>query len=189
MRLGRPGLTPGPLLLALLLAGCASPHLAEFERALAARDSATAALGEWCRARSIADPPVIRAAQVGIAPLPSAEVRRLLGVAPGEPLASRHVRLACGSAVLSEADNWYVAARLTPAMNAALATTDTPFGQVAAPLGFRRERLWQKRGRAGNCPAGTVLSHRALLRLPDGAPLSLVTECYTRANLGANLAR
>lgn len=169
--------------LALLLTGCTTPRLAEFERTLAAQDSATAALGQWCKARRIADPPTIRAEQSGRAPLASPEVRRLLGVSEAEPVAFRHVRLACGAAVLSEADNWYVPARLTPAMNAMLATTQTPFGKVVAPLGFRRERLAQQRGRSGDCPAGTVLSHRALLRLPDGQPLSLVTECYTRGNV------
>lgn len=165
------------------LSGCAALRLAEFERVLAAQDSATAALGEWCRSRRIADPPTIRAEQAPAAPHPTAEIRRLLGVSDGEPLAYRHVRLACGRTVLSEADNWYVPARLGAEMNRALATTQTPFGKVAAPLGFRRERLSEQRGRAPSCPAGTVLSHRALLRLPDGRPLSLVTECYTRANL------
>ncbi len=176
-------LRPAAGLALALLTGCTTPHLAEFERRLAAQDSATAALGDWCKSRAIAEPPVIRAEQIGAAPRPSAEVRRLLGVAESEPLAYRHVRLACGTAVLSEADNWYVPARLTPEMNRTLATTQTPFGRVVAPLNFRRERLSSERGRAKNCPVGTVLSHRAMLRLPDGAGLSLVTECYTRANV------
>jgi hypothetical protein len=171
------------LLSAALLSGCAGTRLSEFERTLAAQDSATAALGEWCRIRALARPAVIRAERLGGSPEASAEVRRLLGVSPTEPVAYRHVRLACGSAVLSEADNWYVPGRLTPEINLLLASTDTPFGKLAAPLGFRRERLDEGRGRAAGCPAGTVLSHRALLRLPDGSPLSLVTECYTRANL------
>lgn len=171
------------LLSAALLSGCTGTRLTDFERTLAAQDSATAALGEWCRMRDIALPAVIRAEQLGGSPEASAEVRRLLGVSPTEPVAYRHVRLACGAAVLSEANNWYVPGRLTPEMNLLLASTDTPFGKLAAPLGFKRERLEESRGRASDCPAGTVLSHRALLRLPDGAPLSLVTECYTRANL------
>lgn len=169
--------------LALLLSACVTPHLAEFERTLAAQDSATAALGQWCQARRIADPPTIRAEQMGTAPRPSPEVRRLLGVTEAEPLAFRHVRLACGTAVLSEADNWYVPARLSLAMNETLATTQTPFGRVVAPLGFTRERLSATRGRTKDCPKGTVLSHRARLVLPNGQPISLVTECYTQANL------
>ena len=55
--------------------------------------------------------------------------------------------------------------------------------QAAEQLNFRRERLDSTRGRTAPCPAGTILSHRALLRLQDGTPLALVVECYTRANL------
>lgn len=166
-----------------LLGGCATSPLDEFERVLAAQDSATAALGQWCRMHGIAELPAIRAERLGGTPEASGEVRALLGVAADEALAYRHVRLVCGSAVLSEADNWYVPARLTPEMNRLLAQTDTPFGSVAAPLGFHRERLAEQRGGAPGCPPGTILRHRALLRLPDGVPLSLVTECYTDANL------
>lgn len=98
-------------------------------------------------------------------------------------MAFRHVQLLCGTMVLSDAKNWYVPARLTPAMNAALLSTGTPFGTVVRPLGFRRERLESHRGRAAECPAGTVLSHKAVLRLADGRGISLVAECYTAANL------
>ena len=168
-----------------MLPACTStaPRLAEFERILAAQDSATAALGEWCRSRSLAEPPLIRAERLPADPQPTPEIRRLLGVSDNEQLAYRHVRLACGETVLSEADNWYVPARLTAEMNRTLAMTQIPFGRVAAPLGFRRERLAERRGHAPGCPTDTLLSHRALLWLPDGLPLSLVTECYTRANL------
>ncbi|WP_295526598.1 hypothetical protein [Novosphingobium sp. Chol11] len=148
-------------------------------------DSATAALGEWCAARGIASPPTIRAVADQAAPEPpSPATRAALGIGPDEPLAFRHVRLMCGAKTLSDAKNWYVPARLTPAMNRTLETTGTPFGKVVAPLGFRRERLAAQRGRSGDCPAGTVLSHRAVLRLADGSAISLVAECYTRANLG-----
>ena len=45
------------------------------------------------------------------------------------------MRLKCGDHVLSEADNWYVKARLTPDMNHMLETTDTPLeGGRGAPL-------------------------------------------------------
>ena len=67
--------------------------------------------------------------------------------------------------------------------NASMVLAALMFLGSMSPLGFRRERLAAQRGRASDCPPGTVLSHRALLRLPDGHPLSLVTECYTRANL------
>lgn len=103
-------------------------------------------------------------------------------------MAYRHVRLSCGASVLSVAHNWYVPSRLSPDMNEALETSDTPFGKVVAPLRFTRERLASERGPAEGCPKDTILSHRAVLRLPDGRPLSLVVECYTRANLRSSPA-
>jgi len=167
----------------LALSACA-PTLSRFERTLAANDSATAALGQWCAARGIAAPATIRAlADRSAEEAPSPATRAALGVSAEEPVAFRHVQLLCGTAVLSDAKNWYVPARLTPAMNAALLTSDTPFGTVVRPLGFHRERLESRRGRAAECPAGTVLSHKAVLRLADGRGISLVAECYTPANI------
>jgi chorismate-pyruvate lyase len=165
------------------LAGCTSA-LGEFERTLAARDSATAALGQWCGAKALAAPPIVRAEHVAGEDLPaSAAIRRLLDVDGNQPIGYRHVRLSCGARVLSVAHNWYVPGRLTQEMNRTLDTSDTPFGKVVAPLGFTRKRLASMRGAAEGCPADTVLSHRALLVLPDGKPISLVVECYTAANL------
>jgi hypothetical protein len=108
-------------------------------------------------------------------------VRRALRVGPAEPLRYRRVRLRCGTVVMSEADNWYVPRRLTPAMNLTLDTTDEPFGRVVQSLAFKRIRLAaeQPRGRPG-----VVLIHRALLSLPDGTPFSYVIEAYQRAALG-----
>jgi len=166
-----------------LLAGCAGPALLRFEAALAANDSATAALEQWCATRGIASPARISASVVDGGPGDPAGARTLLGVGAGERLGFRHVRLDCGGMVLSEAYNWYVPARLTAEMNATLATTRTPFGKVAAPLEFRRERLASARGAKLGCPAGSVVSHQAMLRLPDGRGLALLVECYTRANV------
>lgn len=167
----------------LMLSGC-SPPLAGFQAALARHDSATAALGEWCRARGIASPATIRAIPVtGDEVAVAAAPRGDLGVGPEEPLGYRHVRLACGDTVLSDARNWFVPARLTPEMNAVLAASQIPFGKVVAPLGFRRERLEERAGPLPGCPDDTVLAHRAVLRLADGRAISVVTECYTRENL------
>lgn len=167
----------------LALAACA-PTLSRFERTLAANDSATAALQQWCAARGIASPAAIVAeSNHSEQEEASPAIRAALGVGAEEPLVYRHVRLRCGHAVLSDAKNWYVPARLTPPMNTALETTKTPFGTVVRPLGFHRERLESRRGRATECPTRTVLSHKAVLRLADGQAISLVIECYTRANL------
>lgn len=141
-------------------------------------------LSRWCASKHLAPSPDIRARQVlGEAAPPPHDLRRLLGLPEGAAPAYRHVRLSCGGVTLSEAHNWYVPARLTGQMNATLANTDTPFGKVAAATGFVRQRLDSKRGAMPSCPAGTILSHRALLRLPDGSPLALVIECYSAANL------
>ena len=169
----------------LFTAACAPSTLPQFRQTLAAQDSATAALGQWCAARGLADPPAITAAPVlGGERVVPAEVPGLLGMSPGQRLGYRHVRLACGDKVLSEAHNWYARERLSPDMNRTLDSSNTPFGKVAAPLHFTRQRLGDERGAAFGCPQGTVLSHRARLVLPDGQPLALVVECYTRGNLG-----
>ncbi|MCX7285211.1 MAG: hypothetical protein NTX28_14405 [Novosphingobium sp.] len=170
----------------MLLGGCAGPDLSRFEQVLAANDSATAALGQWCEARRIASPPLIRALADRTAQAPATpDIRTALGVSSTEPVGYRHVQLTCGRTVLSFAHNWYVPSRLTPAMNRTLETSDVPFGKVVAQLGFRRERLASRRGPVAECPDGTVLSHRAALRLGDGRAISLVVECYTRANIAA----
>jgi len=164
------------LLAVALQCGCTGPALPRFEATLAATDSATRGLATWCEARHLANPARISARRIqgDDAPRP-AEARAFTGY--------RHVRLSCGNSVLSEAHNWYARDRLSPEMNRVLDTTDTPFGTVAAPLGFRRERLSATRGAALGCPRGTILSHRARLVLPDGKPLALLVECYTQANL------
>ncbi len=171
----------------LAATACAAPQarrLKRFEATLAAQDSATAALRQWCAAEGIADPSKIIAVPVrdAVRAEPD-ELRAALAVSADEPLGYRHVRLVCGDTVLSDAHNWFVPGLLSAEMNAALAATDTPFGTIAAPLGFRRERLTSMRGPSPDCPPETVLAHHALLRLPDGRPLAFLVECYTAANL------
>lgn len=172
-----------PLAALVILSGCTNANMPRFEAVLAANNSATSALGQWCGIRNIAQPPLIRALADRDAKLVATPaVLTALGVARDNLVAYRHVRLACGNQVLSVAHNWYVPAQLTPEMNRMLETTETPFGKVVGPLDFRRERLATQRGRAAECPKGTVLSHRAVLRLVDGSAISLVVECYTSAN-------
>lgn len=165
---------------------------------LLGHDSATLTLERWCGDHRLADPARIVAEHVsGADKPPSAEVRAALDVMPNEPLSYRHVRLKCGDHVLSEADNWYVPARLTPEMNHVLATTDTPFGKAVAALHFRRHTLsadllwrplpkgWEMRAAPASDEGGAlkipdhVLEHRAVLSTPDGEPFSEVVETYT----------
>ena len=173
----------------LSVTGCAHPHLdpgiAAFEANLAAHASATAALQKWCEQRGIAPGASIAVEFVtGADAAPPAGLSATLGIAADAPLGYRHVKLTCGAHVLSEAHNWYVPARLTPEMNRQLATSQVPFGRVAASLNFTREPLASTRRGDPGCPVGAISTHRALLRLPDGSPLALVVECYTEANLG-----
>jgi hypothetical protein len=165
---------------------------------LLAHDSATLTIERWCADHRLADPARIVAERVSGADKPAgAEVREALDVKPDEPLGYRRVRLKCGDHVLSDADNWYVPARLTPEMNHVLETTDTPFGKAVAALHFRRHTLsadllwrplpkgWEMRATPAPKEAGAltipdhVLEHRAVLSTPDGEPFSEVVETYT----------
>jgi chorismate-pyruvate lyase len=127
--------------LALLASGCApNPLLADFRHTLDSHDSATIALEQWCERRGMMTPAHVQALaqdDAGAVPI-SPAIRKALGVGADEPLRARHVLLVCGGTVLSDARNWYVPARLTPAMNQALETTRVPFGKVVASLGLHR---------------------------------------------------
>jgi len=165
---------------------------------LLSHDSATLTLERWCADHRLSDPARIVAERVYDVVKPAtAEVRAALDVTPDEPLGYRRVRLKCGDRVLSEADNWYVPTRLTPEMNQALETTDTPFGKAVAALRFRRHTLsadllwrplpmgWEMGAAAAQGDSGAlavpehVIEHRAVLSLPDGEPFSEVVETYT----------
>jgi hypothetical protein len=165
---------------------------------LLSHDSATATLEHWCADHRLASPSRIVAERVpGVDKLPTEEQRHELEVSDTEPVRYRRVRLSCGSLVLSEADNWYVPARLTADMNHALDSSDVPFGRVVQPLHFRRHTLsarllaqllpegWEMSAAVSGEEGGSlplpaqVLEHRALLLLPEGTPISEVVETYT----------
>ncbi|HLZ83556.1 MAG TPA: hypothetical protein VKQ54_08305 [Caulobacteraceae bacterium] len=170
-------------ILALAQAGVAR-DLADFEARLDKGGSATEVLRGWCAERHLADPPVIKAERDRSVDKPAdADVRALLGAAPGEAIRYRRVRLACGARVLSEADNWYRPGRLTAEMNRRLDQTDTPFGAVVKPLGFHRRTLGVERPfdpKTGTAALPhTLVRYRALLLDPKETPFSLVVESYT----------
>jgi chorismate-pyruvate lyase len=164
-----------------------------------AGSSATRTLEEWCGEHEMANDPKIVATRVpGVRKEPSAEQLQRLDVRDASEVRYRRVELRCGAHVLSEADNWYVPARLTPEMNAALETTETPFGKAVAPLHpYRRTiavtMLWtplprgweqQKRSQlrfrqrwALELPKD-VFQHRAVLYTADHVPFSEVVETY-----------
>ncbi|QAU25397.1 hypothetical protein EO087_05730 [Dyella sp. M7H15-1] len=165
---------------------------------LLSHPSATLTLERWCSAHHLAPDAHIVAHRVHGAdkPLP-ADARALLGMGPHEPVRYRRVALSCGDIVLSDADNWYVPARLTEAMNQQLDNSDVPFGKVVQPLHFRRQTLsadllwsplppgWDAGAPlppASNKPLTIpdhILQHRAVLYTADNQPFSLVVESYT----------
>jgi len=155
------------------------PIIADLNQRLLAGPTATAVLAKWCGDHGMAEPARIHAERVKGAADASPEQRARLKVGADEPLAYRRVHLMCGSHLMSDAENWYVPSRLTPAMRALLADTDTPFGTVIGPLGPKRRnlevvQLWGE----GPLPRD-LLRHRALVVGSDGEPLAEVVETYT----------
>ena len=170
---------------------------------LLSNDSATLTLDRWCADHKIATPAKITAERVqGADKEASEDIRELLNVETNQELHYRHVRLHCGDHVLSEADNWYVAARLTPEMNRVLDTTDTAFGRAVQGLHFHRRTLsarllwsplpegWEMQRSLVKPPKGPLqvpaatIQHQAVLSLEDGTPFSVVVETYTNEVLG-----
>ena len=167
----------GLLLLVQTVAAVAQPGAAtRLKTDLLSNNSATVVLGQWCAAAHLAEPPAIRALRDPVEVSASAETRALLKAGESEPLRYRRVKLMCGAHVLSEADNWYVPARLTPQMNQVLDTSDTPFGAAVKALNFHRTTL----DATTVSDPHTILRVRALLLTPDDTPFSLVVENYTR---------
>jgi hypothetical protein len=146
-----------------------------------AAPSATQFLTDKCASLKLASPAVIHAVRDKNADSKAGPaIRKLLDVGSNTRLGYRRVKLTCGSHVLSEADNWYVPARLTPDMNQALDTTDVPFGAVVRPLNFHRQTIKME---ALSDP-GHDLRVTALLVSGQGKPFSVVIENYSRALTG-----
>src|ERR1700676_4891415 len=165
---------------------------------LLSHDSATLTLERWCADHRLASVPRIVVERIPGPDKPATEQqRRELGVTPADPVRYRRVRLLCGNVVLSEADNWYVPARLAVEMNKLLDKTDIPFGRVVQALHFQRHTLsstqlwfplpegWEMNSIPTSDASAVLtipselLQHRALLTLPDGIPFSEVVETYT----------
>src|SRR5262249_17748972 len=116
-----------------LLAACATPakspdFLAQKLSAdILASSSATLALEKWCADHAMAPEPrtVGRLVRGDARPASAGKIARL----GSTDIKYRRVQLYCGTHLFSEADNWYVPSRLTPAMNRLLDETDTPFGK------------------------------------------------------------
>lgn len=92
-----------------------------------------------------------------------------------EPARHRRVMLFAAGRAVSQADLWYIPARLLPGMEAILRDTDTPFGAVVRPMHPARRCL-----AARFCAPGEpfALEHEALLVTAEGVPFALVSERY-----------
>jgi chorismate-pyruvate lyase len=159
--------------------------------------SATLVLEAWCKEHRQSSDPKIQAIRDSARQKPApAEVKELLKVKAQETIRYRSVKLACGTHIFSEADNWFVPERLTPLMNERLEKTDTPFGVAVKDLNFTRrtiidERLWspmekgwemkELSSRKTQHPLKIptyVLRTRAALSMPDQSIFSVVDETY-----------
>jgi chorismate-pyruvate lyase len=94
---------------------------------------------------------------------------------PRQPARHRRVILLAAGQAVSEADLWYIPARLLPGMDAKLHDTDTPFGTIVRPMRPTRQTL-----AARICTADEpyALEHEAVLKRQDGTPFALVAERY-----------
>ncbi|KST58488.1 hypothetical protein AO398_06210 [Methylobacterium sp. GXS13] len=149
-------------------------------RVLAAH-SATLALESWCADHKLAGDPHLVARRMDVADKPLSPAQRArLAIGPDEPVRYRRVRLACGDRVLSEADNWYVPARLTPEMNATLDGTRTPFGRVVRPLEPTRQTIAVRPfpQAAATGPDDPLFEIDAVLSTGAGQPFCEVAETY-----------
>lgn len=174
--------------------------LTQLQAELLRERSATKVLESWCGKYQIAGNPTVRAEVRDVADkVPSAETMARLQVSKPEQVAYRRVALRCGSVLLSEADNWYVPARLTQAMNLQLASSDLPFGKVVADLRPLRvtvtaKPLWSALDDGNACRVkpitqaaapDAVLLVQALLYREDLKPFSEVHEVYQRPLIAA----
>ncbi|MBI2687158.1 MAG: hypothetical protein HYX27_12645 [Acidobacteria bacterium] len=162
--------------------------------------SATLTLERWCREHQLTDEPIVIARVVkGVAKAPNVEQIQRLQVNGAEEVKYRRVQLRCGNRLLSEAENWYVPARLTAEMNRLLETTDTPFGRVVQDLEPYRQTFgvkilwsplpngWERNGARPAENGNDALSmpdalfeHRAVLYTRGHKPFAEVNEVYQR---------
>jgi chorismate-pyruvate lyase len=164
---------------------------------LLAGTSATQTLETWCAEHRMAPEPKVVAVRIaGARKPPGPELLQRLAVRDASELQYRRVELRCGAHVMSEADNWYVPARLAPEMNALLATTDTPFGKAVQPLHPYRRTIavtmlwtplphgWELQPPPRPHPSRKlalptyILEHRAVLYTATNEPFSEVVETY-----------
>jgi chorismate-pyruvate lyase len=196
--------TPATRLAALAL-------LQSLNAELLASPSATLTLERWCGTHGLAEPAVIRAeALESGADEADPTLRADLRVEPGDLVIHRRVALRCGARLLSVADNWYVPARLSSAMNEQLEHSDVPFGKVVQALQPWRRTLsakllwaplaegWERAGQPAAAASKArrhatasspgqilqwpqaLLEQRALMSGSDNRPIAELRETYQK---------
>ncbi|GBR47499.1 hypothetical protein CSR02_01510 [Acetobacter pomorum] len=178
----------------------------KLENKLLANSSATRVLEHWIHHYGLVTPESKLQAyrqKHATAPCPPFLQQTLLGASETqkEDVRYRKVQLTAQGKVFSEAENWYLPARLSPHMAIELNTTDRPFGLVVAALNFsrqliRRESLWfplPEQWEQQGIPAGSgqpiclpsyLFRHMAVLRNQAGQAFCVVIETYTSEALG-----
>jgi hypothetical protein len=153
---------------------------AELAACIARHATATQALQHWCETRLQGPPASIEARLLisGVAP-PSAAPALAAGT--HETLRHRRVQLTWNGIILSDADNWYLPARLPPLMRAAVHSGGVPFGALIRPLLPRRIALPTE---PSNGAKGYVLHLRALVVTDRHGAVAEVSEHYHAALLG-----
>lgn len=96
----------------------------------------------------------------------------------------RSVHLLFQDIILSQAEIWYLPKCLTPAMHAALASTDQPFGVIVKALNQRRETKVIK-----HLEPPFILEHQAVLISGSGTSFGVVRERYREDVLAVGAGR
>jgi hypothetical protein len=162
-------------------------------------DNKKQTLERWCMSHRLVSNPQIAIERVlDVEELPTEAQRKTLATSAKQPVRHRKVRVLCGSAVLLEADDWYLPSRVSPQVSALIDGTDLPFETAVQIAHFRRRilsaaLLWPQLPELGNVefeegvaepqairplPAH-VLTHHVLVMLPDGTPFGEAQENYT----------
>jgi hypothetical protein len=162
-------------------------------------DSEKQTLERWCVSHRLASNPQITIERLlDVEELPTEAQRMTLATSGKQPVRHRKVRVLCGSAVLLEADGWYLPSRVLPQVSALIEGTELPLQTAVQIMHFRRRilsaallwpqlpELWEigseedvtKPQTVRPLPA-RVLTHHVLVTLPDGTPFGEVQENYT----------
>lgn len=153
-------------------------------------NSATIELDRWCAEHRMAKLGAVRVDKISNTVAAAGPgLSKLFQVGPSEPLQLRHVRLRCGSHILSSARLWYVPSRLPVAINRTLKSTNVPFGRAVVSLKLIRRPIasatyWPSSSGSNGAQFPNILfSKRAILGAAGQPPMAYVVEDYHKGVL------